>query len=98
MSQLSPEELAAYDEQTRRLIDDAEQEVSESESRSDTAKKEAKEAKEQLESDETRLRKLIRERRENRGKPPQKSLLDHAEPTGKWRQLSVEHLAETLGK
>jgi len=98
MSQMTAEELATYDEQTRKLIDDAEQEVTESEEKHETAKIRAKEAKEQLEADESRLRKLIRDRRDCRGKKPAPTLFDPEKKTGEWREKSVEVLAGTLGK
>jgi hypothetical protein len=99
MSQLSPEELAAYDAESRQLIDQAATEADAAEAEYEEIKSQASDAKKDFDKKDEYLRKLIRERRENRGKPPQTTLLDHAEkPGGKWRELSVEALANTIGK
>jgi hypothetical protein len=76
--QMTPEELAEYDANSRTLIDQAEIAVSESEANYLAAKETASEAKKELEADEGRLRKLIRERRDQRGRKPDPTLLDHA--------------------
>jgi hypothetical protein len=96
VSQMSPEELAAYDAKTRELIDEAELEVAASESSYESRKEAAANAKKLLEGDEIALRKLIRDRREMRGKKPQQTLLDHADTTWRESPLSVLELPEEL--
>lgn len=88
--QMTPEELAAYDAKTRELIDQAELEVAASEASYEARKESAASAKKLLEGDEIALRKLIRERRENRGKKPQQTLLDHADQS--WRDAAYDVL------
>jgi hypothetical protein len=69
-------ELDQYDAETVRLVNDQMDMVSAAEERHEAAKKAAGEAKREWEAEDTKLHQLIRERRDARGKPRQRSLLD----------------------
>lgn len=89
---VSPEktrQLAEFDLETLRIINEVCDEVTECEEDWITKNAEAKKAKEALDSGKDRLRKVIAERREARGKPIQRTLFDQV-------QESSIPLAETL--
>lgn len=73
------QELRRYDEATRELIDEMEQEVREDEQAWNHAKARAAELKKVYERKVVELRQLIQRRRENRGKPPEKTLFTGVE-------------------
>jgi hypothetical protein len=99
MSQMTPEEVAAYDAETRQLIDQAQIEADAAEAEYEERKAEANDAKKEFDKKDEYLRKLIRERREGRGRRPQPGLFDGADkPGGEWRNRPVTALEGTLGK
>lgn len=69
-------ELSRYDAESVVLINEQAGVVDEAERAHEELKKQASEAKKELEAEELKLRALIKERRENRGKPRQATLLD----------------------
>lgn len=70
--------LRGYDDETRRLVDAKEIEVADADAEEKAAKAEAKAAKEYLEALESELQRLIRNRREGRGKKPEATLFTGA--------------------
>jgi hypothetical protein len=72
----SPDALADYDQRTWVLVIDAQNLVDACETEYDEANDEAKKKKRKLETAVEDLQKLIRERRDARGKPVQRTLLD----------------------
>jgi hypothetical protein len=70
----SEQGLRAYDAETRRLINAKNDEVYDAEDRFEELNDDAKRAKKELEALEEELRKLIRSREEERGKPQQPQL------------------------
>lgn len=77
----SPSELAAFDAETSRLVGKAMDEIDEAQKEFDEVNSEAKAAKVRWQGLVEQQHKLIRERREIRGKPIQRTLLDYAPPT-----------------
>lgn len=73
------QELRRYDEATRELIDEMEQEVRCDEQLWNDAKARAAELKKVYDGKVIKLRQLIQRRRENRGKPPEKTLFTGVE-------------------
>lgn len=70
--------LAGYDRQTRELIDEMETEARAAEDKYLALKAQAAEAKKIFEGMAAELRQLIRKRREQRGRPPEKDLFTAA--------------------
>lgn len=98
---ISPEDLAAYDAQTAGLVTSAELVCRESEAAYETAKTHAAARKKEFEADVEHMRKVIRDRNEQRGKPVQKTLIDFADGTPAatvaeaelWREYPIERWA-----
>ncbi len=84
------EELAAYDADTVRLVSEAEDRAKAAESTYENSKAVASEDKKRYEARVDELRKLIHDRADNRGKRPQKTLLDHVP---EWRLRNVTAIA-----
>lgn len=84
------EELAAYDADTVRLVSEAEDRAKSAESTYENSKAVASEDKKRYEARVDELRKLIHDRADNRGKRPQKTLLDHVPA---WRKRNVTAIA-----
>lgn len=89
------EELAEYDRETIRLVIEQEQVCQDADAYHEDLKASASMAKKRAEAEADRLRALIRERRANRGKPPEPSLLDVI-PRAKWRGLPLADLRARL--
>lgn len=89
---LTPEELAAYDAETVRLVNEAEAIAKSAEYAYENSKAVASEDKKRFEAKLADLRGLIHERSENRGKrpkPPEPTLLD---VLPKWKSLPLSTL------
>jgi hypothetical protein len=71
-----PIDLDAYDRETARLVGEAEDELGELEATWEERHGEAAVAKKAFENHRDKLRSLIRERKANRGKRPEKTLFD----------------------
>jgi hypothetical protein len=83
------EELAEYDRETIRLVNTQERLCQAADAEHEDLKSAAALAKKRAEAEADRLRAMIRERQEKRGKQPERSLLDLV-PPAKWRGLDVE--------
>lgn len=92
---LTAEELAEYDAESVRLINEQAAIADEAEAEHGVHKERAASAKKRAESETERLRALIRERSEGRGKPPAPTLLDVAK-LAKWRAIEVHDLSIPL--
>ncbi len=77
---LKPESLAAYDHDTVKLVNEQDKEIDELHASYTASKEETKERKMAWEAKRDTLQRVIKERKANRGKPVQKTLLDHAAP------------------
>jgi hypothetical protein len=89
--ELSPEQLAEYDAESVRLINEQLTVLDEILTGYESLKAEAATAKKRSEAEQDKLNAMIRERREGRGKGPEKTLLDFAKPA-KWRQQWTDSL------
>jgi hypothetical protein len=93
---LTPEETAEYDAETVRLVELAEAEAMELDGDADQMKAKYTSAKKLAENATDELRKLIRERKEGRGKRPDLSLIDMLPAPSKWRDRPVAYLKDRL--
>ncbi len=99
---MSDEQLVEYDQETCRLIKDQEEHVTSLELKFVGAKGALAVAKRAVDEAKVELRKLIRERNEQRGQPTMRSLFEgpstpvEPEPPadGEWRELSIRKLGE----
>jgi hypothetical protein len=86
-----------YDAETVRLVMAAEKEVAAAEALADEYKKSAAEAKKYMEACVSKMRALIRDREEARGKRPEVTLLDFIPAPEKWREQPVDSLKVDKG-
>jgi hypothetical protein len=89
--ELTPEQLAEYDAESVRLINEQLTILDEILTGYESLKAEAATAKKRSEAEQDKLNAMIRERRKGRGKGPEKTLLDFAKPA-KWRQQWTDSL------
>ncbi len=90
----TPEQLAEYDAESIRLINDAEALARAADGEWASLKEATAEAKKRAEGKVCDLRDLIRARQDNRGREPEKTLLDFAKPEApKWRGYDIDTLA-----
>jgi hypothetical protein len=95
----SPEYLSAYDAETVRGSNDRAKECDNAESEYERAAEIAKGLKKQFELSELALRKWIKDRRDARGKPPQKGLYDDVPDridADGWRDLPLSEAHLTV--
>lgn len=92
---VSPEELAEYDTETVRLIGEQFNCVCAAELEHEDLKARAASAKKRAETETDRLKSLIQERKEGRGKAPERSLFTDLKPA-KWRSVLTDDLALPL--
>jgi hypothetical protein len=96
---MSDEQLVEYDQETCRLIKDQEQHVTSLELQYVGAKNDLARAKRSVEAAKVELRKLIRDRNEQRGQPTMRSLFETSTPVEpdtaeEWREFSIRKLGE----
>lgn len=79
---LKPAALAAYDAETVKMVNERDREIDELHASYTTSKEETKERKISWEAGRDTLQRIIKERKANRGKPVQKTLLSDLPPDG----------------
>jgi hypothetical protein len=93
---MTTDELAEYDAETVRIVDAAEQRIAEAEANASRLAGEARSAKKFAKEEAAELRRLVRERADNRGKQPAPTLLTgvkgHHTPAGSWREIKIDSL------